>query len=97
MKHRPNATSLSSGIRYFMTDQLSSDEALNSVMMRLLGRYTTLIRNEEKSENPTQEKIQRCNTRRKQISKELWTIFNQTVDFKDEALKKYATELKNLE
>jgi hypothetical protein len=79
-----------------MLDQVAREDVLNSAMTRLRGRYLTLIRGEEKSQNPNKEKIQFYRERCNEITKEYRTIFNQTDSFKEAAIEKYSRELNKL-
>ena len=81
---------------YFMLHKVAREDILNSVMIRLRGRYFNLIRAEEKSQNPDREKIQFCRERCDEITKEYRTIFNQTDSFKEDAIEKYSKELNKL-
>jgi hypothetical protein len=81
---------------YFMIDQVATADTLNSVLIRLRGRYVTLIRNEEKSKSPNEEKIHFYRERCNEITKEYRTIFNQTDSFKDASIEKYSRELNKL-
>lgn len=80
-------------MNYFMLDQVAREDILNSAMTRLRGRYIALIHGEEKSQNPSREKIQFYRERCKEITEEYRTIFNQTDSFKEAAIEKYSKEL----
>jgi hypothetical protein len=81
---------------YFMIKQFGEDEALNSIMAKLRGKYAVLAYEEQNKPNPNQEKITRLMQHSMAVHAHLRTVFTESDEQKSRAIEKYNRELLKL-
>ncbi len=81
---------------YFMLDEFSTVETLNTIMCRLRGRYTVAALHENELDSPDHGKVKRYFDRAKEISVLMRTIFFTSQEEKEKAIDLFSDELKEL-
>lgn len=79
-----------------MFERFATDEVLNSTLQRLRGKYGVLRFKERRKENPDQNKLAYYQSRADEIGRLMFHIFKATLEVKNETIKKYAKELRDL-